>query len=365
MFFRRKPRTNPGSQRSQLGGSRASRLSAEAARVREILRPWATPTKELPKGYWPGQRPKDMPRNFFRLIASKWWKPFQDDLGTTHGVGILLLVAKLDTGGTGTLRADEEANFLREVDVMGEQLLGFITTAMVMAMLIVSICIPLCVYQLSTVTPEELIALPSLGGNWAQPPDWYAAWMGSSALHVLYWFEAASLSLTVTLGCQCIMTCNFMYMNLAIVFPDPEYKTYYLVDNIQTVFDCFMKSIGCLQAMMVSLPMLAARISPVAGICICLPAFSMLPLHVTYILGPLSFWWTGAAENMENKQYCSPALMQLCVAREVLLKADAKQGWAVPEPSTATPVVVDLVGSSSPAQARAGRASATMATATM
>ena len=91
--------------------------------------------------------------NFFRLIASKWWKPFQEDLGTTHGVGILLLVAKLDTGGTGTLRPEEEAAFLREVDVMSEQLLGFISNASVISMLTVSICIPLCVYQLSTVTP--------------------------------------------------------------------------------------------------------------------------------------------------------------------------------------------------------------------
>ena len=52
--------------------------------------------------------PKGYADEFLRLIASKWWKPFQEDLGTTHGVGILLLVAKLDTGGTGTLRPEEE-----------------------------------------------------------------------------------------------------------------------------------------------------------------------------------------------------------------------------------------------------------------
>ena len=309
------------------------RLSAEAARVREMLRPWATPTKDIPEGYWPGQRPKDMPMNFFRLIASKWWKPFQEDLGTTHGVGILLLVAKLDTGGTGTLRPEEEAAFLREVDVMSEQLLGFISNASVISMLTVSICIPLCVYQLSTVTPEELITVPSLGGTWMKPPDWYAAWMGSAALHVLYWLEAFFFAGTVMAGSHCIMAGNFMYMNLAIVFPDPEYKAYYLVDNIKTVFDCFMLSIGCVQIMALALALLACRVSPVAGICMWLPWFSMLPLPITYILGPFSFWWTGGSENMENRQYCSPALMQLAIAREILQKADAKEAWAETQPN--------------------------------
>ena len=184
--LRKRRRTDPEAARHPrnhyLGGSRASRLATEAARVREMLRAWAA--LDLPNGYWPGQRPKDMPRNFFRLISGKWWTHFQTKLGTTHGVGILMLVARLDTKGTGTLQAAEEAAFIKDADVLVEQLLGFATTSMVIAMLTISIAIPLCVYQLSTVTPDELIAVPSLGGGWLQPPDWYGAWMGSAALHV-------------------------------------------------------------------------------------------------------------------------------------------------------------------------------------
>ena len=319
-----------------------------------MLRAWAA--LDLPNGYWPGQRPKDMPRNFFRLISGKWWTHFQTKLGTTHGVGILMLVARLDTKGTGTLQAAEEAAFIKDADVLVEQLLGFATTSMVIAMLTISIAIPLCVYQLSTVTPDELIAVPSLGGGWLQPPDWYGAWMGSAALHVLYWVEALILAVSISLGGQCILACNFLYMNLSVVFPDTEPKVYFMVDNILTVLDTFLESIGCMQLLLLALPMLAARLSPVAGICMCYPILTILPVPIPVI----SFWFAGGNANMENRMYCSPAVMQLQLVREILRKADAKEDFFVNEDATIRteplePLPVDGSAAVAPRQAVGSR----------
>ena len=301
------------------------RLAAEAKRVREMLRPWVE--APLPEGYWAGMRPKEMPRNFFRILMSTWWfgtgNVFDSRLGQIFGPGILMMVAKFDIHSSGKLSTEEEAALAREVNEKADQLMGYATTQMVISMLTLSIAAPFCVYQLSTVTPDELIATPSLGAGWLNPPDWYEAWMGSAALHVLYWIEAVILAQSVMFAAQCILICNFLYMNLAINLPDTESKVYFMVDDIQSIEASFMNAIACIQSLLLALPLLGSRVSPVAGICLIIPTLSLCPLPIP----KFSFWFNSGKgnferDNIENCNLIAPAFHQLRFARDLLAKAD-------------------------------------------
>ena len=66
-------------------------------------------------------------------------------------------------------------------------------------------------------------------------------------------------------------------MNLSINLPDIESKVYYMVDSIQSIEMTFLNAISCLQFLLLALPLLGCRISPVAGVCLIIPAASLQP----------------------------------------------------------------------------------------
>ena len=133
-------------------------------------------------------------------------------------------------------------------------------------------------------------------------------------------------------------------MNLSINLPDVESKVYYMVDSIQSIEMTFLNAISCLQMLLMALPLLGCRISPVAGICLIIPTVSLQP---PMPIPGFSFWFNNgkgqlARDNMENCHLITPAFHQMRYAKELLRKADGPRpdSVAAPAPPSATVTAV-------------------------
>ena len=79
-----------------------------------------------------------------------------------------------------------------------EQVLGFVTTVMIVCTLSLAVTVPLIIWPLST-SDGVVDSKTHLLSWWSWPggADWYAAWLGSDALAVVHWVEVIMLVLSI------------------------------------------------------------------------------------------------------------------------------------------------------------------------
>ena len=218
-----------------------------AAETRELLRPWASQEK-----------------------TSTFDKLFEK-VGAHEGCGGLLRIAALDPTGSGQLTDAEADRFLAESSLLFEEIIHFLNLAALVAALAFTVAVPLAVLNLDGLSTFDAID-PSLGG--AQSLGWYKRWKGPRALHIVHWAGHILLALSVYASFNAIALCFVMIPSYSFYLPDVEsrlrsFTKHY--DKLQYVWAYTYFSVGLL---LVSLPFLAARISPVASTCALIPAAS-------------------------------------------------------------------------------------------
>lgn len=232
-------------------------------------------------------------------MSGAWFKAYQK-VGEHEGCGVLLLVAKLDVCGEGQLEPGEVNACFREVEQMVENVLGYVTTMMIVATLSLAITVPLMLWPHST---SDMSGSPSLGGGWPYGTDFYRSWLNSPALSVVYWLEMLAFSVSISAAVRGTMLGFLFYSNLAIYAPDAESKLYCMLDNVSVSSRMFYACVLSLAFLYIGLVLLAARTTPVGCITLSLGFFFAAPRKVTYSLA------------------IAPALNQLRIARDILDRA--------------------------------------------
>ena len=231
---------------SLLPGGRKERLCAMAAEAREKLRPWAL-------------QPVSGVSTFNRLYMA---------LGEQEGVGGLLHIASL--GATGGDVTEEEIDaFLQRSDAFFDGVLHTVNQFAIVAALVFTISVPLAVYNLDGIetfgTREA-----ALGGD--RSPAWYRVWHGPRAQHACHWASCLLISLSVCCSWEAISRCFMLIPTYSLYMPDMEARLRFFMlhyDQIMWVWPYTWGS-GCL--LLLALPFLGARISPVVSMCTAMPA---------------------------------------------------------------------------------------------
>ena len=296
-----------------------SRIAMLAHVARERLAEWAA--VPLPDGLIAGMRMFEMQRvpnfkakgNAMMNYVGAWMKAYRK-VGEHEGCGTLLLVAKVDLQGTGSVSKSEMQQLFRDVEMRAEQVLGFVTTVMIVCTLSLAVTVPLIIWPLSTsdgVVDSKTHLSPSLGGSWPGGADWYAAWLGSDALAVVHWVEVIMLVLSIYNALKGTLIGVVVYSNLAIYSPDTESKLYCMFDTYAYLSEIIYNALGTLTMLYFGITLLCARTCPLA--CLALVAGFVL-MGVT--MGPRS--------NFTPSLMIAPALNQLRIAREILHEANGE-----------------------------------------
>ena len=249
MLVRRK-RIAPASQcapQPQPSAERAVRLSAMGKEARTKLATWVA-IKDVEK-------------------LGVLEKTF-DKLGSHEGVSILLRLAALDVKGTGRVTDEEEKVFNESTYELINSCLGFLSNAMVISTLVLSIAIPAALYGASIFVPGERSALPGAGfSGWANNLD---------AIHVLHWVDCALLSISMSFAAWTLFQANNAYSALAVYMPDAESKMRMASHYENMLGYIWFGQLLCIMFVLLALPFLAARVSPAATIFASVPFLVMV-----------------------------------------------------------------------------------------
>ena len=174
-------------------------------------------------------------------------------------MGVLLAAAQLDSSadGFGTLHADN----------LIENMLGFISTAPVVNSLCLTISITFVVTGVLAFDPE---ALP-LGKE-----QWYEQWLRSDVMYALHWCECVFLALSIYNSIKGLLIGFGVYSGVALYFPDMRAKCRFLMAHIKVLPDLWLFTVLSITFMVLALPFLAARISPVASMCSTIPVLGIV-----------------------------------------------------------------------------------------
>ena len=219
-----------------------------AAEARDKLRPWASQEK-----------------------TSTFDPLYEKKVGAHEGCGGLLRIAALDSTGSGQVTDAEADRFLAESGLLFEEMIHFLNLAALVAALAFTVAIPLAVLNLDGLSTFEAIDA-SLGG--ARSPGWYKVWHGARLLHAAHWVGNILIALSVYLSFNAIARCFVMIPSYSFYLPDVESRLRFFTkeyDKIQYVWAYTYFSVALL---LLALPFLAARISPVASTCALIPAAS-------------------------------------------------------------------------------------------
>ena len=267
---------------SLLPGDRNARLCAMAADSRETLKQWASQEKT----------------NTFDKLYEK--------VGAHEGCGGLLRIAALDPTGAGQLTDEEADRFLSESSLLFEEICHFMNIAALVSALAFTVAVPLAVLNLDGLSTFDAID-PSLGG--AQSLGWYKRWHGPRALHVIHWAGQILLALSVYASFNAIASCFVMIPSYSFYLPDVESRLRCFTqeyDKMQYVWAYTYFSVALL---LLSLPFLAARISPVASTCALIPAASAFTVFRNLMAG---------GDRMAN--------FQLDIARRIMADGASRGG---------------------------------------
>ena len=236
-------RTTPA---SLLPGDRKERLCAMAAEARAKLKPWAL-------------QPASGVSTFNRLYMA---------LGEQEGVGGLLHIASLGADGSEATEEHIDA-FLEESNAFFDGVLHTVNQFAIVAALVFTISVPLAVYSLDGIETFGTRDA-ALGGDGS--PAWYGAWHGPRAQHACHWTSCLLISLSVYCSWEAISRCFMLIPTYSLYMPDMEARLRFFMlhyDQIMWVWPYTWGS-GCL--LLLALPFLGARISPVVSMCTAMPA---------------------------------------------------------------------------------------------
>ena len=232
---------------SLLPGGRNARLCAMAAEARELLKQWSS---------------QETTSTFDKLY---------EGVGAHEGCGGLLRIAALDPTGSGQLTDEEADRFLAESSLLFEEMIHFLNLAALVAALAFTVAIPLAVLNLDGLSPFDAID-PSLGG--AQSLDWYKRWRGPRLLHAMHWTGNGLIALSVYASFKAIALCFVMIPSYSFYLPDVESRLRFFMQDHKEIQYVWAYTYGSVALLLLSLPFLAARISPVASMCALIPAAS-------------------------------------------------------------------------------------------
>ena len=230
-----------------------------AAEARDKLRPWASQEK-----------------------TSTFDPLYEKKVGAHEGCGGLLRIAALDSTGSGQLTDAEADRFLAESGLLFEEMIHFLNLAALVAALAFTVAIPLAVLNLDGLSTFDAIDA-SLGG--ARSPGWYKVWHGARLLHAAHWAGNILIALSVYASFNAIAICFVMIPSYSFYLPDVESRLRCFTkeyDKIQYVWVYTYFSVALL---LLSLPFLAARISPVASTCALIPAASAFTVFRHLVAG--------------------------------------------------------------------------------
>ena len=232
---------------SLLPGDRNARLCAMAAETRELLKPWAS---------------QETTSTFDKLY---------EKVGAHEGCGGLLRIAALDPTGSGQLTDEAADRFLSESSLLFEEICHFMNIAALVSALAFTVAVPLAVLNLDGLSTFDAIDA-SLGG--AQSPGWYKVWHRARLLHATHWAGHLLLALSVYAAFNAIALCFVMIPSYSFYLPDVESRLRFFVQDHDKIQNVWAYTYGSVALLLLSLPFLAARISPVASMCALIPAAS-------------------------------------------------------------------------------------------
>ena len=236
------------------GADRTERLCKMAAEARERLLPWAQ-----------------------QEGLTSTFDPLYEKLGAHEGVGGLLRLAALDPDGTGRPTDEQMGAFLRESEQLFEDIRETLNQFVVVAALSFTVAAPLAVHGLYSFDPADA----SLGGDGSTALAAYSGWLRPGAMHALHWASGVLLALSVHCSFRAITLCFLLIPTFSFYMPDAESKLRYFMQNYRKI--CYVwpytwVSVGLL---LLALPCLAARISPVACMCAAIPALGVFHTFFT------------------------------------------------------------------------------------
>jgi hypothetical protein len=235
---------------SLLPGDRKERLCAMAAEAREKLKPWAL-------------QPASGVSTFNRLYMA---------LGEQEGVGGLLHIASLGADG-GEVTEEHIDAFLEESNAFFDGVFHTVNQFAIVAALVFTISVPLAVYNLDGIETFGTRDA-ALGGDGS--PAWYRAWHGPRAQHACHWASCCLISLSVYCSWEAISRCFMLIPTYSLYMPDMEARLRFFMlhyDQIMWVWPYTWGS-GCL--LLLALPFLGARMSPVVSMTTAMPAVGVL-----------------------------------------------------------------------------------------
>ena len=194
-----------------------------------------------------------------------------DGVGAHEGCGGLLRIAALDPTGSGQLTEAEADRFLWESSQLFEELIHFLNLAALVAALAFTVAVPLAVLNLDGLSTFDAID-SSLGG--AQSPAWYKLWHGPRALHAMHWVGNILSALSIYASFKAIAMCFVMIPSYSFYLPDVESRLRFFMQDHKEIQYVWAYTYGSVALLLLSLPFLAARISPVASMCALIPAAS-------------------------------------------------------------------------------------------
>ena len=194
-----------------------------------------------------------------------------DGVGAHEGCGGLLRIAALDPTGSGQLTEAEADRFLWESSQLFEELIHFLNLAALVAALAFTVAVPLAVLNLDGLSTFDAID-PSLGG--AQSLGWYKRWRGPRLLHAMHWTGNGLIALSVYASFKAIALCFVMIPSYSFYLPDIESRLRFFMQDHKEIQYVWAYTYGSVALLLLSLPFLAARISPVASMCALIPAAS-------------------------------------------------------------------------------------------
>ena len=194
-----------------------------------------------------------------------------DGVGAHEGCGGLLRIAALDPTGSGQLTDEAADRFLSESSLLFEEICHFMNIAALVSALAFTVAVPLAVLNLDGLSTFDAIDA-SLGG--AQSPGWYKAWHRARLLHATHWAGHILLALSVYAAFNAIALCFVMIPSYSFYLPDVESRLRFFVQDHDKIQNVWAYTYGSVALLLLSLPFLAARISPVASMCALIPAAS-------------------------------------------------------------------------------------------
>ena len=225
--------------------------------------------------------------------------PLYEKVGAHEGCGGLLRIAVLDPTGSGQLTEAEADRFLWESSQLFEEIIHFLNLAALVAALAFTVAIPLAVLNLDALsTFDEIDA--SLGG--ARSPGWYKVWHGPRTLHAMHWVGNILSALSVYAAFKAIALCFVMIPSYSFYLPDVESRLRFFMQDHEKIQNVWVYTYWSVGFLLLSLPFLAARISPVASMCALIPAASAFTVFRQLV--------TSRADPMAN--------LQLDIARRLL-----------------------------------------------